>query len=146
MKKLVSILVLLMMGSAVLYSQAWLTNFEKAKEEAVQKDQNIVLVFSGSDWCAPCIKLDRNIWQSQQFIDFSSEHFVLLKADFPRSKKNKLPKEQLLHNEQLAATYNNQGYFPLVLVLAKDGKVLGSTGYKDVSPDEYIKTLTSFEK
>ncbi len=137
---------MLFSGATALFSQAWLTNFDKAKEAAAQQERNIVLVFSGSDWCGPCIKLDRNIWQSKDFIDFSSEHFVLLKADFPKSSKNKLAKEQLVHNEQLAATYNKQGFFPLVLVLNREGKVLGATGYKDVAPADYIKILTSFEK
>ena len=38
------------------FSQNWLTNFNEAKKEASEKNKIIVLVFQGSDWCAPCIK------------------------------------------------------------------------------------------
>ena len=60
MKKImVSMLLLLTTYS---YSQDWKTSFEEAKKQAAADNKNILLVFSGSDWCAPCIKLDRNVW------------------------------------------------------------------------------------
>ena len=49
------------------YSQNWKTNFEEAKTQAMNENKNILLVFSGSDWCAPCIKLDKTVWQSEEF-------------------------------------------------------------------------------
>jgi hypothetical protein len=44
-------------------------------------------VFSGSDWCAPCIKLDKSIWQSTEFKEYAASNLILERADFP--KKNK---------------------------------------------------------
>lgn len=126
-------------------AQEWLTNLNEAMQQASEKDRNIILVFQGTDWCAPCIKLQREIWDSEEFKNYAKEHFILLKAEFPRKKKNQLQKEQQEENNRLAEKYNKQGYFPLVVVLDKDGKVLGTTGYKKVSPDAYINILTSFE-
>ncbi len=125
-------------------AQDWQTDFEKSKEIAKDKNQNIILVFSGSDWCAPCIKLENNIWKSNEFKDYSKDNFVLLKADFPRKKKNKLSKDQEAKNSILAEKYNTRGFFPLVVILNSSGKVLGTTGYKYVSPKEYIEILESF--
>ncbi len=125
-------------------AQDWETDFEKAKKLATEKDRNIVLVFSGSDWCAPCIKLETEIWSTEEFINYANENFVLLKADFPRKKKNRLTEEQQEKNNQLAEKYNTRGYFPLVVVLDKNEKVLGTTGYKKIEPSEYIKLLSSF--
>lgn len=125
-------------------AQDWLTNFDDAKIEANKKNQHIILVFQGSDWCAPCIKLNQEIWGSPEFITYSKDHFVMLKADFPRKSKNKLVDAQQEKNNQLMDKYNKQGYFPFVAVLDKDGNVLGNTGYKKTSPAEYIKLLTSF--
>ena len=68
----------------------------------------------------------------------------MLKADFPKKKANKLSKEQQDKNDLLAEKYNQNGYFPLVVVLDKTGKVLGTTGYKNITPAEYIKLLSSF--
>ena len=125
--------------------QEWITDFDIAKEKSSETGNNIVLVFAGSDWCAPCIKLEKEIWESEAFKDYSKENYVLLKADFPRLKKNKLPKEQQKHNDALAEKYNTLGYFPLVLLLNSNGKVLGKTGYKKTSPQSYIEVLKSFE-
>ncbi len=68
----------------------------------------------------------------------------MLKADFPRKKKNKLTDEQQKQNNQLAEKYNTQGYFPLVVVMDKNDKVLGTTGYEKMETFEYIKLLSSF--
>jgi thioredoxin-related protein len=69
MKKLFSFFILFV--SCASFSQNWQSNFNDAKIEAEKSQKNILLVFSGSDWCAPCIKLDRNIWQSPEFNKFS---------------------------------------------------------------------------
>ena len=125
-------------------AQEWLTDFEQAKEIANEKDQNIILVFQGSDWCAPCIKLDREVWSTNEFQEYAKDHFVMLQADFPRKKKNKLETPQQQKNNLLAEKYNKQGFFPHVVVLNKKGNILGRTGYKKVSPSAYIKILNSF--
>jgi thioredoxin-related protein len=126
------------------YSQKWITNFDDAKNSASEENKNIVLVFQGSDWCAPCIKLDREIWKTTEFKNFAKEHFILVKADFPRKNKNKLSKTQQLNNENLMEMYNTNGYFPFVVVLDKNGKVLGNTGYTKTTPSKYIELLSSF--
>jgi hypothetical protein len=68
----------------------------------------------------------------------------MLKADFPRKKANALVPEQVEKNNALAEKYNRFGYFPFVVVLDKDGKVLGETGYQHISVAAYIKLLDSF--
>jgi thioredoxin-related protein len=145
MKK-ISFLILFLLSTSAIFAQDWTTNFEEAKVLASKKDQNIVLVFQGSDWCGPCIKLDREIWSTDTFKEFSKSHFVMLKADFPRRKANQLDSEQVRKNTLLAEKYNPAGYFPFVVVLNSDGKVLGETGYKKVTPTEYIAQLKAFEK
>jgi thioredoxin-related protein len=126
-------------------AQKWEANFEDARTKAGQEGKSIVLVFSGSDWCIPCEKLEKFIWESPEFIQYSKDHFVMLRADFPKKKANALPKEQQEKNDKLAELYNKQGLFPLVLVLDKKGKILGTTSYKNVTPNEYIALLHSFE-
>jgi thioredoxin-related protein len=145
MKK-ISFLILFLLSTSAIFAQDWTTNFEEAKILASKKNQNIVLVFQGSDWCGPCIKLDREIWSTDIFKEFSKSHFVMLKADFPRRKANQLDSEQVRKNTLLAEKYNPAGYFPFVVVLNSDGKVLGETGYKKVTPTEYIAQLKAFEK
>lgn len=143
MKKIVYLLLLV---STMSFGQDWITDFKKAKEIATAKDQKIILVFQGSDWCAPCIKLDREIWSTDTFTAYAKDHYVMLQADFPRKKKNALPEAQATANAQLAEAYNRQGIFPFVVVLDANGKVLGQTSYKKIAPKEYINHLESFTK
>ena len=131
--------------SSGLCAQHWETNWKEASAKATKTNHNIVLVFSGSDWCAPCIKLDQNIWQSPEFQHYADTHWILLRADFPRKKGNKLSAEQTAENAKLAEKYNQNGYFPLVVILNCNGEVLGTTGYKNVSADDYIKILKGLE-
>ena len=127
-----------------LSAQEWLSDFSEAKNVAIAKNQNIILVFQGSDWCAPCIKLDKEIWSTDEFKNYSKDHFVMLQADFPRKRKNKLSNSQQEQNNELAERYNKQGFFPHVVVLSKKGTVLGRLGYKKMSPKEYIQLLNSY--
>lgn len=142
--KIRTVLFTIFLGTGILFAQDWQTDLTKAKEISKAGNKPIILVFQGSDWCAPCIKLDRKIWSSEEFQNYAADHFVMLLADFPRKKQNRLPPEQKNKNAQLAETYNSNGYFPLVVVLDEDGKVLGQTGYKNISVKEYINLLESF--
>jgi len=145
MIKLASFTIILALSSiSSILAQEWQTDFTQAKEIAAAEDRAIVLVFQGSDWCAPCIKLDREIWSTEAFEKYAESNYVMLKADFPRRKQNALSEEQTKANAQLAETYNKNGIFPFVVVLDSKGKVLGETGYKKRSPEEYIEELNSF--
>ena len=109
-------------GLLITSSPQWLTNFEQAKTEASQKHRYILLNFSGSDWCIPCIRLKKNVFESNEFKSFADSALVLLNADFPRN--NKISKLQLAHNELLAEQYNPAGKFPFTLLLDAEGNVL----------------------
>lgn len=125
-------------------AQDWQTDFNESKSLASINNQKIILVFQGSDWCAPCIKLDKEIWSTQEFVTYAENNFVMLQADFPRRKKNALSPEQQEKNNQLAETYNNNGYFPFVVILDENGVVLGETGYIKTNPQSYIAHINSF--
>lgn len=128
------------------YSQNWKPNFEDAKQLAVKENKNILLVFSGSDWCAPCMKLDKVVWKSEAFQSEADKYWILYKADFPKKKANQLTTELTESNRKIAEKYNKGGSFPLVVLLDKTGKVIGMTGFKNVSEIDYIKLIHSFEK
>lgn len=115
--------------------------FNDALKKATVEDKPIMLVFAGSDWCAPCIKLEKEIFQSALF-EAEKKNWVLYKADF--LKKSKLPAEVKKENGQLADQYNQEGYFPLVVILNSTGKVLGKLSYSKDTPAAYIKKLREF--
>src|SRR6201998_3499343 len=102
----------------------WLGEFNTATSEAVKSKELILINFSGSDWCGPCIRLRKEILESSTFESYASDHLVLVRADFPRQKKNQLSKDQTKLNEALADKYNAEGKFPFTLLVDETGKVL----------------------
>lgn len=144
MRKTILLSLMVLLFSLGSIAQQWQSDFEKAKGMAAKEDKIIILVFQGSDWCAPCMKLEREIWNSVEFKGYAEQHYIMVKVDFPRKKKNQLDKEQKAINNKLAEKFNPQGYFPMVVLLNKDVEVLGETGYKKLSPNEYIEHLKSF--
>lgn len=125
----------------------WLTDYNKAKVEASSKHKLVLINFSGSDWCGPCIRTKKEIFNTEIFQSFADERLVLVQADFPRSKKNQLTKEQVQKNEALAEKYNKEGIFPLTLLLNADGKVLIQwEGMPADSPTAFINEIKAIER
>lgn len=108
----------------ILTDISWQTDFEKARQLARNEHKLILLSFSGSDWCAPCINLHKDIFESSEFMQYASEHLVLVNVDFPRLKKHKLSADQQAKNDHLADIYNKEGIFPLTILVTADGKVV----------------------
>jgi len=102
----------------------WLYNFDQARQESVKNGKYLLINFSGSDWCIPCIKMEKQVFEADTFCHYADANLLLVKADFPRLKKNKLSKEQAAKNEQLASVYNPDGKFPYTVLLDPQGKVL----------------------
>jgi len=146
MKKIIVALLVMVICVSTTMAQEWQTDIKVAKEIASKESKPIILVFQGSDWCAPCIKLDREIWSTDTFKKYAKENYVMLKADFPRKKKNTLSEKQTKSNALLAEKYNKQGFFPFVVVLDSNGKVLGESSYKKTTPENYIQELNAFTK
>jgi thioredoxin-related protein len=121
-------------------------DFSQAKTEAAQKHRLILINFSGSDWCGPCIRLRKEILESDAFVNYASDHLVLVRADFPRQKKNQLSKEQVKLNEALADKYNADGKFPYTLLVDENGKILKDwDGFPNETPEQFITQINSFE-
>lgn len=142
MKQFLVLLTLLL--SSMASAQNWEPNYDDALVLAKKTDRPLILVFSGSDWCAPCIKLEREIWQSDYFKEFAAANYILYRADFPRKKKNGLSEELQLANGKLADKFNPNGYFPLVVVVNSQERILGTTSYQKLPPKEYTAHLNTF--
>jgi thioredoxin-related protein len=120
-------LIFLFSSFFLLGSSVWQTDFQKAQTEATAQKKYILLNFSGSDWCGPCIKLKKEILDSKEFLKYADEKLVLV----PRLKKNRLSPEQTKQNEALAEKYNSEGKFPLTVLIDANGKAIKSwEGYE----------------
>lgn len=121
----------------------WKLDFSEARVEAESTHKMILLNFSGSDWCGPCVKLTKDIFGSAEFTDFAAENLVLVRADFPRQKKNQLDKNQVMLNEKLAELFNKKGIFPLTVLVDPKGKVLKEWEGYQPSVSDFIADIRS---
>lgn len=123
----------------------WESNFEAAKKAARESHKLILLNFSGSDWCGPCIRLRKEILESDVFSKMADTALVLVNADFPRNKKNRLSAALTKQNEALADIYNREGKFPFTLLLDADGKVIRTwEGFPGKSANDFSYEINNY--
>jgi len=119
-----TLIVSLVMVLLCAFTSDWETDFALARTKAQQEKKYILLNFSGSDWCGPCIRMKHELFEEAAFKAFADTSLILVNADFPRQKKNRLPKAQQDQNDQLAEAYNPAGSFPYTVLLDENGKTI----------------------
>ncbi|BCU76468.1 thioredoxin family protein [Luteolibacter sp. LG18] len=96
--------------------EGWSTDLEKALATAKKEKKSVLVEFTGSDWCPPCIAMRKNVFSKKDFVDKASKKFVLVELDFPKAEKEIAEK-----NKPLAEKYKIEG-FPTVVLLDPQGK------------------------
>lgn len=119
-------------------AESWLTDFEAAKASAAKDGKDLLVDFTGSDWCGWCIKLKDEVFKQPDFAPAASKDFVLVEIDFPQ--QTELPATLKTQNDALQQTYGIQG-FPTILLLDAQGRAYAKTGYQEGGPDAYLKHL-----
>jgi thioredoxin-related protein len=138
MKKL--ILTLMLLATVTARAElTWLTDLDEAKKVAVKENKKILVDFTGSDWCGYCMKLHKEVFDSEEFEKFAKD-YVLVELDFPKRKEQ--PAAEKAKNQALQKKFAVGG-FPTVLILAAGGKLLNrAEGYTpDSGPDAYLPRL-----
>lgn len=109
---------------------------EKAFQQARESGKKILVVFSGSDWCLPCIRLEKNILADSVFRQFARAHLVIVEADFPQRKK--IPSPLRAQYETLADQFDPEGAFPKIVLLRADRSLAGVLSYTGQTPAVFI--------
>jgi thiol-disulfide isomerase/thioredoxin len=128
----------------------WRYNLDEARQLAKREHKHILLNFSGSDWCGPCIMMRKEILDNADFLQMADTSLILVNADFPRNKRNRLSPQQQALNNAMADKYNPEGKFPYTLLLDADGKVLkvwdGNPGIKPADFAGQVRELLDADK
>lgn len=123
----------------------WIVDFEKAKETAAKEKKDILMDFTGSDWCGYCIKLHDEVFTKDEFKKEAPKSFVLLKLDFPKDT-SKQTKEEIAQNGKLNEQYKVTGY-PTIFLADAQGRPYGKmVGYDGTPADAYTKNLLESQK
>jgi thioredoxin-related protein len=102
---------------------------------AARDGKHILLVFSGSDWCIPCIQFEKGILLDSGFQHYAKESLIILRADFPQ--KRTISKSLQLQYDALADQFDAAGAFPQIVVLGPDKKLLGTLSFAHQSPADF---------
>ena len=136
-----TVIILFSLFSSAQAITTWINNFETAKKKAAVEKKDMLLFFSGSDWCHWCQKLDKEVFTQDKFAQETQKDFILVNLDFPRKKElEKSVKEQ---NQQMQKTYGIRG-FPTVILTDASGKPYAKTGYQQGGVDVYLTQLHNF--
>ncbi len=126
-------------GFAFAGGEGWISDFSAAKKQAAEGNEDLLMDFTGSDWCGWCIKLNEEVFSHDEFKAGVKDKFVLVELDFPNDK-SKLSEATQKQNAELGAKYGIQGY-PTILLCDASGKPYASTGYQKGGPEAYVKHL-----
>lgn len=116
----------------------WQSNYEQALAAAKETRKCVLLDFTGSDWCGPCIAMKKAVFSKPAFLNYAQKNLVLVEVDYPRHKT--LPDKTTKQNDRLLHQYGiERSGYPTVVLLNPDGKNLGQlAGYGGERPADII--------
>jgi thiol:disulfide interchange protein len=121
----------------------WETDLGAAMEQAKARKCHILVLYTGSDWCPWCKKMDAEVYSQPEFARYSHEKFVLLKLDYLRhTPQSDAARTQ---NTEMQQRYNVHG-FPDVVIVDTNGNALTRIdGYQEGGPDHFIHIIRAYE-
>jgi thiol-disulfide isomerase/thioredoxin len=116
----------------------WTTDYAAALNQAKVQKRKVALLFTGSDWCPWCKRLEGEILSTPTFVAYAKSDLVLVMLDFPRQTQQ--PPETAAQNQKLQQQYSIDGY-PTVIVLNSAGQKVGTLGYQEGGPGPFVNKL-----
>lgn len=120
------------------FAAGWETDYAEALETAKSQNKRVLVDFTGSDWCGPCIQLHKRVFSRPEFIGYAEKNLVLVEIDYPQRKKQS--DTLVKQNERLAQQYRieEKGY-PTLVLLDPAGKIVRELqGYDGETPADII--------
>jgi thioredoxin-related protein len=118
----------------------WLQNFADAKAKAAAAGKDLLVDFTGSDWCVWCQRLDAEVFEKADFQAEITKNFVLVKLDYPQNQEL-VTAEIKAQNAELQAKYKVQG-FPTIFLMDAEGKPYAQTGYQEGGDAKYLEHVS----
>lgn len=122
-RKLFVVVIAFLATCGLLSAADWPTDYARALETAKAENKRVLLDFTGSDWCGPCIQLNKRAFSRPEFINYAEKNLVLVEIDYPQRKKQ--APALVKQNERLAKQYGieEKGY-PTLVLLDPAGKIV----------------------
>jgi thioredoxin-related protein len=141
LRRLFRLLIVFSFVTTIANGSEWQTDYEQALATARAARKCVLLDFTGSDWCGPCIQMKKVVFSKAAFLNYAKQNLVLVEVDYPRVKilsgKIRKQNERLLHQYSI-----DKSGFPTVILLNPDGKILGQLeGYSGERPADIISWI-----
>lgn len=127
----------------------WLTDLPKAQRQAKAENKSVLLFFHGSDWCPPCVLMQRQVFRSPEFIEYARQALVLVDVDFPenRPQSEELQRANLALKEKFNIGKERNEGFPSIVLLNEEGRtVFQEMGYESGGLALLLANLTRHAK
>jgi thioredoxin-related protein len=118
----------------------WEADFDKAVEQAKKEKKDLLVDFTGSDWCGWCKRLHKEVFETPEFIAGAGKQYVFVALDFDPTGTAKTTNPNPARDNELNKTHKVQGY-PTILLMTADGEVFGRTGYQPGGGAKYVEHL-----
>ena len=121
----------------------WQSDFRAALEQAQTLNRHVLVLYTGSDWCSWCHRMDAEIYSQPEFSRYAHDKLVLLKLDYPRHT----PQAEDLHsqNAALLQRYNVHGFPAALLVDGNGTVVIRFDGYQEGGAGRFVGVLKHYE-
>ncbi|MEE9350121.1 MAG: thioredoxin family protein [Flavobacteriaceae bacterium] len=142
MKKIILLFTVILLQTSFLYAQEetsdkvehsitndlnWISSYDDAQKLAKEQNKQILIFFTGSDWCGLCKLLKKDFFSSDEFKAIAHDNLILYKADFPR-RTDIVSAEDKKVNEALDNKYSksrSKRSFPTIVITNANGVELG---------------------
>lgn len=121
----------------------WTTDFSAATTSAQRQDKDLLVLFTGTDWCVWCQRLESEVFSKKTFQGKVTDHFVPVFLDFPR--RSAQSEELRKQNRALMQKYGVSG-FPTVYLMTPEGEPYARTGYQAGGAEAYLAHLETLRE
>lgn len=102
-------------------SYAQITKYDDwdiAKQQSELTGKNILIILTGAEWCKPCVKMEKNVIEHQQFIEYASQNLVIFEINIPRNQNynSKIMKDYVYFKNKYSTNA-----LPIMILVDKNG-------------------------
>lgn len=124
--------------------EGWSHDMAAAMKQAKAEKKDLLLDFTGSDWCIWCTRLNDEVFSQEAFKKDAPNHFVLVELDFPNDK-SKLSEATQKQNEEWSQKLAVKG-FPTIFLTDEQGRPYAQTGYQEGGAEPYVAHLAELRE
>lgn len=121
----------------------WTEDWDAALARAQRENKDVLINFTGSDWCVWCQRLSAEVFDTPEFRSQAPRNYILIKLDFPRSRPQTAQVQN--RNRALANQYGVEGY-PTIFLADSKGRPYARMGYQAGGPATYLRNMENFRR